>query len=130
MAQTTAKNGDDSDSNPIDPWVFEICTKHGDVSASERFDQIAELVDRLANSTSISHEEGTNIEKEIRKSHRLMVETAEMRDCITEDECRALLNAFDRLVGAWRQSPTEIASELSEYRTELNHIREAQEAEQ
>lgn len=127
MSQTAANGGEQTD-NPIDPWVFEICTKHGGaVTASDRFDQMEELVDRLAESTGIPIEESFDVAKEARQSHRLMADAAEMRGCLSGSESQALIDAFDRLVTAWVASPTEIDAELSEYREELEHIRTAQE---
>lgn len=111
---------------PISPWVFEIVVKHGDgTDPEDRFDQIAELVDRLAESTAVPEIEAYDVAGETRRTHKSMVETAEMRGVITSEHVTALENAFERLVTAWIQSPTEIHAELDEYRKELAAVREA-----
>lgn len=107
---------------PIDPWVFEDATLPSDRNPETYLDQMEELVDRLSASTKVPIEKSFDVAKEARVFHRRLVEEAEAETSLSD--LRSLLDAFDRLVTAWVQSPTEIGTVLHEYRSELYYFLE------
>ncbi|ERJ05123.1 hypothetical protein HLRTI_002922 [Halorhabdus tiamatea SARL4B] len=111
--------------NPIENWIVEIVPIHGGgVSKEDRLDQIEELVDRLSESTSLSMLESLNTAAETYDTHKRMVESAAFEGDISDVEERALMDAFERLLIRWVDTPHEIESEMEEYKNELEYIHE------
>jgi len=110
--------------NPVVDWVVEIVPLHGDVTSAERFDQMEELVDRLAASQSVPIQQSFDTAAVTRRTYRGMFNEAVFHDVIDEDAKHSALDSFDRLLTAWIHNPTEIAAELEEHRMELAAIRE------
>lgn len=115
--------------NPIRDVAVTIADERGslepgEAGAAERYDALEDVVDRLKASTTIPIEESFDHAKEARKTHRIMAEEAEADDVLTRKEKTVLIDAFDRLVTSWINSPSEIQSEVWEYKRVLETLRE------
>jgi len=118
-----ANRYDTEDENPIDPWAYEACVLHGDVTAKDRIERLTELVDRLEESTTIPKTHAREVANEVQNIHDDEIAMLMARTGVSDKAGNALMNAMDRLLTAWSHSPTEIDQDLTEYREELEAIK-------